>query len=52
MWIRNGVILSLTLLGVILLVVMAHEDRQGAELIAGMGCFLLAAVYWGLNRDR
>ena len=43
--IRNGVILGLTLWGVILLVWATWEDPTAARMISALGCFLLARVY-------
>jgi hypothetical protein len=42
---RNGVILLLTLIGIVFLVVAVHEDSQAAQVIAALGFFLLAYVY-------
>jgi len=50
--IRNGVVLALTLLGVVLIVVATREDPQGSLTIAGLGCFLLAGVYAQLTKPR
>lgn len=44
-FIRNAVVLSLTLLGVALVVIGMREDVMAATLAAGGGCFLLAWVY-------
>lgn len=49
MLIRNAVVLSLTLTGILLLVVVEAERRLG---VLGLGCFLLAWVYAVLTRDR
>lgn len=43
--IRNGMILGLVWLGVVLWVVATWEDRMAALMIAGLGCWLLAYVY-------
>ncbi len=52
MWLRNGVVLGLTLLGAGLLVAAAaHEGDAGAALAAGaVGCWLLARVYAEVTR--
>jgi hypothetical protein len=47
---RNVAVLTLTLSGVILLILWASEDPQTAKLIAGAGSFLLARVYWEVTR--
>lgn len=43
--VRNGVILGLTLAGVILLTWGVREDPMAATMTSGLGCFLLAWVY-------
>lgn len=47
---RNGVILGLTTLGVILLAAAAREDPMAATEIVGVGCFVLATVYAQVTR--
>lgn len=47
---RNGVILGLTTLGVILLAAAVREDPMAATEIVGAGCFLLAWVYAQVTR--
>lgn len=49
---RNGSILLLTFSGVIWLVVACHEDSQAAQIVAGLGFFLLAYVYAQITRIR
>ncbi len=52
MWLRNGVVLSLTLLGAGLLVAAAaHDGNASAALVAGAaGCWVLARVYAEVTR--
>jgi hypothetical protein len=45
MVLRRGVILGLTLLGILLCLLVTWEDRQVTKLVAAIGCFGLARVY-------
>lgn len=51
MRLRAGVILSLTLVGILLLAVDATERVSRRQIIGG-GCFLLAAVYAAVTWPR
>ena len=51
-FIRNAVVLALTLLGVVLWVIASREDPMAATLMAGAGCWALAYVYAQLTKPR
>ena len=53
MQLRNGVILSLTLIGILLLALAISPQEAGVRIGAlGVGSFLLAYVYAELTRPR
>lgn len=52
MTLRNGVVLGLTLIGILLLVAGVSEDRRAAEIGGGLGCLLLAYVYVQMTSRR
>jgi hypothetical protein len=51
-FIRNSVVLGLTLGGITFILIGMREDRMALEMASGLGCFFLAWVYAQLNPPR
>ena len=52
MQLRRGVVLGLTLIGILLLTWAVSEDRGAAKVVGACGCWVLAVVYAQLTRPH